>query len=149
MNCRELRAALAGPGGGRSDAALVHRAACAACDQEARAHELLRLGTILAASGPRSGFEARLRARISAEGPAPALSWADGISLVARPSLALATVALLVSLGWLGLSYSRTASADDLTLITGGDPLLAAVSIGGVDGIDAAESDVTDSGAAP
>jgi len=103
-----------------------------------RGLELLRLGSSPSAAGPRAGFEARLRARIAAESaPAPA-SWADGIGLVARPSLALATLALLVSLAFFGLSYSRPTVNDDLAFVTGGGPLLETVSIEGIDGIDEA-----------
>jgi hypothetical protein len=148
MNCREHNDLLRGGRGGDSDeASNSHRRTCAACRRDARAWELLRLGSSPAADGPREGFERRLRARIDPAEPlsSPVLTWSDGIGLVARPALGLASLALAAALVWGGWAFSGSSSADDFAVLTGGDPAYDVVLAGGLDEMGEADAGATES----
>lgn len=152
MDCREFRTLLRAlstlPVLALPEAASIHRASCAACDREARARTLLQLGSALSADQPRDGFEARLRARIAAEGGAPAVAtWADAVGMMARPALGVAMLAMVAALAWSGWQSTRP-SADDFALLADADGVLDSVLVDGFEDSATSTSTGTTNGTA-
>ena len=113
-----------------------HAATCPRCARQLRGALLLRLGSGGGDDGPRTGFEARVRARIAAEASAAPVSvaWADSLGRVARPALALAAIVTMTTIAIHLWDRSR-GDRDDLTLLAEGDPALAALLDGNIDDI--------------
>lgn len=100
--------------------------------RQQRSARLLQLGSGEGDDSPRDGFEARLHARIAADGALPvAESWADALGRVARPALTLAAIAMVTTIA----IHLWDRRGDDLTLLADGDVQLAALLEGDVSGL--------------
>jgi len=126
MTCREFRDEVRRPRAlDLSAAARRHGASCPACAAEARAAQLLRLGSgSTEGAAPRAGFEERLRARLASD-PAPSgrPAWNGGFELLVRPALAVAAALTLLCAGF----YFQAAPdrEGDLASLVENDPVFA------------------------
>ncbi len=132
MTCREFRNALRRPGTGEApEEAMRHAAMCPACDAEARATLLLRLGSGGAGDAtPRPGFEERLRARLASSPAAirtPA--WNGGFERLVRPALAFAATLTLLCAGFY-VQVALPEPGGDLTSLVETDAVFASLIAG-------------------
>jgi hypothetical protein len=128
MNCRTIREQLRRAAGTElTDEARRHLASCPACAAEARARLLLRLGSERDEEARvRSGFEQRLRARLSAGAAVPRVSpWNGGFERLVRPALAAAAALVIVCAGL----YVQAAAPQggDLTSLVETDPVFGSI----------------------
>lgn len=100
-----------------------------------RSASLLRLGS---GGGdgdeiPSAGFEARVRARIAADGRVQVTPpWSDALASIARPA---ATMAAIVMAASLALELWHRSRGDDLALLTEQDAALSAALDSGLDDV--------------
>lgn len=149
MNCREFRDELHRGASAPGPEARRHASSCPACEAEARAALLLRLGSQRGeAAAPPAGFEKRLRARLdSGAVPVEASPWTRELDPLVRPALALAGALVIACFGFCGFSlYARSAAAPrqaDLASLFEADPVFSFILAGDPGGPFAGPEDAT------
>jgi len=129
MNCRRTREQLRrAAGAGVTDEARRHIESCPACESEARAGLLLRLGSERDEKATvRPGFEDRLEARLQAEAAVAGTSaWNGGFERLVRPALAFASALLLVCAG-LYVRLAAPQGGGDLASLLETDPVFTSI----------------------